>query len=131
MAFPGRKREFFVTALAVSITPWLQWFAIIVTLAFGVWSLLQPKKSAEAVFFSVPTSRAIAEYRIGFGGMLTGICAWLIYSQEPAAFKALGFIWLGAALTRALCFFVDRPKPINFYWAACVFEFVMAGCLLV
>jgi Domain of unknown function (DUF4345) len=117
--------------MLVVLTPWLQWFAIAITLAFGVWSFLQPKKSAESVFFSLQTSRATAEYRIGFGGMLIGICSWIIYSQDPAAFKALGFIWLGAAIARGLCFFIDQPKPMTFYWAAFVFEVFMAACLLV
>jgi hypothetical protein len=108
----------------------LHWFGFAITLAFGIWSFMQPKKSAATVFFSLESSRAVAEYRIGFGGMLVGICSWIAYSQEPAAFKALGFIWLGAAIARAVCWFIDQPKPITFYVGALVFELVMAACLL-
>jgi hypothetical protein len=108
----------------------LRWFAIAITLVFGIWSFVQPKKSASTVFFSLESSRAIAEYRIGFGGMLIGICGWVIYAQEPAAFKAVGFIWLGAAVARAFAWFIDNPKPVAFYLAALVFELVMAACLL-
>jgi Domain of unknown function (DUF4345) len=109
----------------------LNWFAIAITLAFGVFSFIAPKKSAASVFFTLGSSRAIAEYRIGFGGMLIGICGWIIYSNAPAAIKALGFIWAGAAIARAASFFIDKPNPGNFFIAALVFEFVMAGCLLV
>jgi hypothetical protein len=109
----------------------LRWLAITVTLAFGIWSFIQPKKSAATVFFELPSSRAIAEYRIGFGGMLVGICGWIIYSQQPAAFKALGFIWLGAAVARGICLFVDKPEPRAFYLGALIFELVMAACLLI
>jgi Domain of unknown function (DUF4345) len=108
----------------------LHWFAVAVTLAFGIWSFVQPKKSASTVFFNLESSRAIAEYRIGFGGMLTGICGWIIYAQEPAAFKSLGFIWLGAAVARALAWFIDNPKPSAFYVGALIFELIMAACLL-
>jgi hypothetical protein len=108
----------------------LHWVAVAVTLAFGVWSFVQPKKSASTVFFELPTSRAVAEYRIGFGGMLIGICGWIIYSQQPAAFQALGFIWLGAAAARAACFLIDNPKPMAFYIGALIFELIMGACLL-
>jgi hypothetical protein len=107
------------------------WFGIAITLAFGVFSFVTPKKSAASVFFTLNSSRAIAEYRIGFGGMLIGICAWIIYSQDAAAIKALGFIWLGAAFARVACWFIDKPQPGNFYIAAVVFEVVMATCLLI
>jgi hypothetical protein len=115
----------------MTLTIILNWFAIAITLAFGVFSFIAPKKSATSVFFSLGTSRAVAEYRIGFGGMLIGICSWIIYSNAPAAIKALGFIWLGAAIARAACFFIDKPKPSNFFIAALIFELVMAICLLV
>jgi Domain of unknown function (DUF4345) len=108
----------------------LNWFAIAITLAFGVFSFIAPKKSAASVFFTLSSSRAIAEYRIGFGGMLIGICGWVIYSNAPSAIKALGFIWAGAAVARAASFIIDKPKPINFFIAALVFELIMAGCLL-
>jgi hypothetical protein len=109
----------------------LNWFAIAITLAFGVFSFIAPKKSAASVFFTLGSSRAIAEYRIGFGGMLIGICGWIIYSNTPAAIKSLGFIWAGAAVARAASFFIDKPNPGSFFIAALVFEVVMAGCLLV
>jgi Domain of unknown function (DUF4345) len=109
----------------------LNWFAIAITLAFGIFSFIAPKKSAASVFFTLNSSRAIAEYRIGFGGMLIGICAWIIYSNAPAAITALGFIWAGAAVARAASFIIDKPKPSNFFIAAFVFEVVMAGCLLI
>jgi Domain of unknown function (DUF4345) len=109
----------------------LNWFAIAITLAFGIFSFVAPKKSAASVFFTLNSSRAIAEYRIGFGGMLIGICGWIIYSNEPAAINALGFIWAGAAIARAASYFIDSPKPHNFFLAALVFEVVMAACLFV
>jgi hypothetical protein len=107
----------------------LHWIAIAITLAFGVFSFVAPKKSAASVFFNLDSSRAVAEYRIGFGGMLMGICGWIIYSNEPAAIKALGFIWLGAALARAVSFFIDHPKPKEYFIAALIFEIAMAGFL--
>lgn len=107
------------------------WFAIAITLAFGIFSFVAPKKSAASVFFTLGSSRAIAEYRIGFGGMLIGICGWIIYSNAPAAMKALGFIWAGAAVARAVSFFIDKPQPSNFFMAALGFEIVMAACLMV
>jgi Domain of unknown function (DUF4345) len=102
-----------------------------VTFAFGLWSFLQPRKSAATVFFSLQSTRATAEYRVGFGGMLIGISLWVAYAQSSDAIKALGCIWLGAAVARILAFFMDQPQPIQFYWAAVIFELVMAGCLLI
>jgi hypothetical protein len=109
----------------------LNWFAIAITLAFGVFSFIAPKKSAASVFFTLSSSRAVAEYRIGFGGMLIGICGWIMYSNAPAAIKALGFIWAGAAVARAASLLIDKPKPDNFFIAALGFEMVMAACLLI
>jgi hypothetical protein len=115
----------------MTLTITLNWFAIAITLAFGVFSFVAPTKSAASVFFTLNSSRAIAEYRIGFGGMLIGICGWIIYSNAPAAIKALGFIWAGAAIARAASYFIDKPNPRNFFIAALVFEVVMAACLFV
>jgi Domain of unknown function (DUF4345) len=109
----------------------LHWFGVAITLAFGIFSFIAPLKSAASVFFTLNSSRAIAEYRIGFGGMLVGICAWILYSQEPASIKALGFIWLGAAIARGACLLIDKPQPKAFYLVALAFELVMAACLLV
>jgi hypothetical protein len=110
---------------------WLHALATALTFAFGLWSFLQPRKSASTVFFSLQSNRATAEYRVGFGGMLIGISLWIAYAQSNDAIKALGFIWLGAAVARILAFFIDQPQPKEFYWAAVVFELVMTGCLLI
>jgi hypothetical protein len=101
-----------------------------ISLLFGVACALFPKRMAAGVFFSLKGSRGVAEFRVGFGGMVIGLAGYVLWKWQPVGFGALGALWLGAAVSRVLTFFKDRPEPAAKYWGILGFELAMAGMLM-
>lgn len=56
--------------------------------------------------FSEP--RGKSEVRATYGGLFLGLGVFALVSQEPAAFRALGFGWLGAATVRIFSIIFDK-----------------------
>lgn len=101
-----------------------------ITLAFGLWSLMQPEQVAKSVRFSLNGPRGRAEFRIGFGGFFIGLAGYALYLRNDLVFDAMGAMWLAAAASRLLAWLVDRPTFNANYLAILVFEAAMGVALL-
>lgn len=113
-----------------AITEFAHYLAAAVTLLFGLWALLRPRRVAAAVSFELRGARGRAEFRIGFGGFMIGIAAYVLWLGQPIAFKALGAMWLGGAVSRVLVWFADQPVIERSYLVVFVFELTQATLLL-
>lgn len=105
-------------------------FAAVTSLLFGLLALLRPRRIANAVFFELRGARGRAELRIGFGGFMIGLAGFVLWSQHPMAFAALGFLWLGGAIARILVWFIDQPLLDRSYLLIFFFELAHAALLL-
>lgn len=114
----------------VSLPLLLQNLAAVTSLLFGLLALLRPRRIANAVSFELRGARGRAEMRIGFGGFMIGLSAFVLWSQQPMSFAALGFLWLGGALARILVWLVDQPLLDRSYLLIFLFELGHAALLL-
>lgn len=102
----------------------------ITSLLFGLWALMRPRRVAGAVWCELRGSRGRAEFRIHFGGLMIGISSFVLWAQQPVIFKALGFLWLGAAVARILVWLADQPTLDRTYLGFFLFELVQAALLI-
>jgi hypothetical protein len=109
----------------------LHFIAVFATLGAGVYGLLQPKRLGEFVHLPPSDARGTAEFRIGFGGVFIGLALVALLTLQPIVFDALAGAWLGAAISRAVAYVVDRPPLDQVYIALFVFELLMGIFLIV
>ena len=124
---PGPARG---AAMNPAVVEFAHYLASAITVLFGLWCLLRPRRVASAVSFELRGARGRAEFRIGFGGFMIGIAAYALWAGEPLAFKALGAMWLGGAVARVLVWFADQPVLERSYLGVFVFELTQAALLL-
>lgn len=75
--------------------------AAVLVLAFGILSLIMPRRLAASVGLGSAEPNGIAEIRIGWGGLYTALgLAALLLRLYPTAFIMLAFAFGGMALTR-------------------------------
>src|SRR4051794_41942571 len=86
-------------------------------LASGVAAVLKPEIVAVALHLSPTDARGRAESRAGFGGTFAALGAFGLLSRSPAAQRAVGVTWLGAAAARLAPLRLDDPKTGAAYWA--------------
>jgi hypothetical protein len=84
--------------------------------ASGVAGAVIPVRVANALEMSVVTPRGRTETRVGLGGTYAGLGLYGLLSRSPAAQRAVGFTWLGAAVTRLATKDVDDVTPDWTYW---------------
>jgi len=104
--------------------------AAAISLLFGLLAIWRPRGMAQAISFELRGARGRAEFRIGFGGFMIGLAAYVLMSQQPVAFIALGCLWLGGAVSRVLVWFVDQPVLDRSYVLILLFEYTQAALLL-
>ena len=83
----------------------------------GVAGVVSPTTVASALELPATSKRGIAEVRAGLGGTYAALGGWALVSREPAAQRAVGVTWLGAAAARLGSLVVDRPKTNWQFWA--------------
>ena len=83
----------------------------------GAAAVVMPERVAGALQLEPMTSRALTETRAGLGGTYAALGAWALLSRSPAAKRAVGVTWLGAAAARLLSQRVDEPETDATYWA--------------
>jgi len=103
----------------------------VITLVFGIAAFLVPKRIARGMFFDLNTPRGIAEFRIGMGGAFVGLTVFALLQQSKVLFLALGWFWLGAAIARVACYFIDKPEFNKGYILFFVAEIVVATMLMI
>jgi hypothetical protein len=79
--------------------------------------VVMPERVALALDLPATSGRGIAETRAGLGGTYAALGGWALLSDEPAAQRAVGVTWLGAAGARLGALVLDRPKTDWTFWA--------------
>ncbi len=116
--------------IAADLQVWGQNLATVTSLLFGLLALWRPRGMAHSLNFELRGSRGRAEFRIGFGGFMIGLAAYVLWVQHPMAFAALGFLWLGGAIGRVIVWMIDQPVLDRSYMMIFLFELVHAALLL-
>ena len=97
------------------------WIFGLITLGFGLWSLLQPAAVAEAVQIRLPTPASVTEFRAFYGGLEIGIALfWLVAARRdaliPAALLSMFLVWAGVAVTRGAGMLIDNSQsPVMWF----------------
>ncbi len=81
----------------------------LVTLLFGILSIISPSFVAKLLHLSVLDGRGSVELRVGFGGLFIGLALITMIDRDPAMFKMLAAGWFGSAAARVIGIIVDRP----------------------
>ena len=88
----------------------------------GISGVLTPSRVASALELSALSPRGVAETRAGLGGTYAALGAWALVSRDPAARRAVGVTWLGAAAVRLASLKLDRPRTDWTFWGYLVAE---------
>jgi hypothetical protein len=88
----------------------------------GVAGVVMPKKVASALDLPATSRRGVAETRAGLGGTYAALGGWALVSRNPAAQRAVGVTWIGAAGARLGSLLLDRPRTDWTFWAYLVAE---------
>ncbi len=86
-------------------------------LASGLAGIAIPERFAAALDLTATSPRGRAEIRAGLGGTYAALGTYALLSRSPAARRAVGLTWLGAAIVRIGAFEVDEPEADWTYWA--------------
>ena len=100
-----------------------------ITLIFGVWVILAPRKVLPLIGMSADGPRGITETRVALGGIYVGSGLASLVLHEPAAFITIGLSYLVMALVRAIAIVLDRSVDGS-NWASLGLEAVLAVLLL-
>jgi hypothetical protein len=84
--------------------------------ASGLAGVFGPESVGEALELPPTTARGKTEVRAGLGGTFAALGGWALIDRSPKADYAVGFTWLGAAVTRAASMVVDRPRKDAAFW---------------
>ncbi|MEN7342107.1 MAG: DUF4345 domain-containing protein [Pseudomonadota bacterium] len=97
------------------------WIFGLITLGFGVWSLLQPAAVAAAVQIGLPTPASTTEFRAFYGGLEIGVALfWIIATRRealiPGALLSMFLVWAGVAVTRGAGMLIDGSEsPVMWF----------------
>ena len=82
----------------------------------GLAGVLIPERVGAALDLPATTGRGRTEARAGLGGTYAALGAWALLSTSPAAHRAVGVTWLGAAAARLASRRMDEPETDPVYW---------------
>ena len=94
-------------------------------LGSGVAAVIAPERVLPAMHLTSDDARGSAEVRAGFGGTFAALGAYGLLSRSPAARRAVGVTWLGAAAARAYAMQQDEPETDATFWAFLAAEVLM------
>jgi hypothetical protein len=83
----------------------------------GVAGVVMPNSVGAALDLPATSGRGVAETRAGLGGTYAALGGWALVSGDPAAQRAVGVTWLGAAGARLGSLILDRPRTDWTFWA--------------
>jgi hypothetical protein len=83
------------------------------TIITGLISLIRPLAVTGFTGVKPDGARGLSEIRAVLGGLFVASGAAVLYLNEPAAFKTLGFAYLGTGLARLLSIFVDNARDTS------------------
>ncbi len=76
--------------------------AALLNIGFGAVALYRPEEIAEFTGFKLIGVKGVTELRVAFGGFFMGMGVGVLLLNDPAAYQAIGFAWLGAAFVRLM-----------------------------
>ena len=83
----------------------------------GIAGVVTPRQFTSALELTPLSNRGVAETRAGMGGTYAALGGWALLSRDPAAQRAVGVTWLGAAAVRVASLALDRPRTDPAFWA--------------
>ena len=83
------------------------------TIVTGLISLVRPLSVTGFTGIKPDGPRGLSEIRAVLGGLFIASGAAVLILAEPAAYKTLGFAYLGTGLARLLSIFVDRARDTS------------------
>lgn len=107
----------------------LHWIGVGSLVVYAVVSAVRPQFVAQILEHGLSSGRGISEFRILHGGFFLGITLFALSINNPLVYQALGWAWIGAAVSRLLAYFSDRPT-INISLISFLGEFVLGIFLL-
>jgi len=100
----------------------------VVTVGFGLLSVLAPKAALRFTGLAAPAGRGISEVRAVLGGVFVGLGIAALLYQTKAAFGTAGIVYLAIALVRIVSIYLDDASTGS-NWGSLAFE-VVCGILL-
>ena len=85
-----------------------------------------PHRVADAMDLDARTGRGILEVRAGLGAAYVALGAYAALANTPAAYRAVGAAWLGAATGRLAGLALDEPRTDIIHWGSLALE-VLGG----
>jgi hypothetical protein len=85
----------------------------VLTVAFGLFGALAPRRAAAFVSIVPQGGLGLAEVRATYGGLFLALGAACLYTQSPQAYLTAGAAWLGAALLRTLSLLLERIRSLR------------------
>jgi hypothetical protein len=104
--------------------------ACFVLILFGVYSVWQPRPSAQLAHLTPDNANGLAEIRVVFGGLSVMMGAAPLLLNQVVAYQTVGLVFLGVFVTRLLATVLDRPQLTRAYLISGAFELLVALILL-
>ena len=87
----------------------------------GLAGVIMPERVGRAIHTDLSPPRARAEFRVAYG-TLAALGAYAVVVADTLVFRAVGVVWLGAAIVRLTGLVLDRPRADWTYWAYLILE---------
>ena len=87
----------------------LHWIGAGSLLFYGIVRVVRPQLVARTLEHELSSGRGVSEFRILHGGFFLGITLFALYTHIFLVYHALGWAMIGAAISRLLAYFPDRP----------------------
>ena len=84
----------------------LNFAGALITILFGLWALIQPKKFSKMLSLVPYKKRGLTEIRTTYGGLMLGLSIFTAINQSKILYHCLGYGWLGAGIIRVVSMFL-------------------------
>jgi len=84
----------------------LNFSGTLITIFFGLWALVQPRKFSKGLSITPYKAMGITEIRTTYGGLILGLSFYTAIYQKEILYDCLGCAWLGAASVRIVSMFL-------------------------
>ena len=83
------------------------------TIITGVVALVRPMSVTGFTGLQPDGPRGLSEIRAVLGGLFIGAGAAVLWLNDPAAYKALGFAYLGTGIARLISIVIDESRDTS------------------